>query len=174
MLSSGSPAIHRKLTTSSTTQYTRIVWRVVDWGAPLAISLVSSAIHARRRPTQRQWLLTQSLSLLMLGMFLSALATLNFSLALLVGLAASPLAFAHGYRGSVTFVLLLSPMAVLNVVALLGWLPNPEVFLREVAFGWHVWGMYTPLVVWGVWWPAWVTSGLVMLGRSKAAEDTSG
>lgn len=33
--------------------------------------------------------------------------------------------------------------------------------LKEAAFGWHVWGMWTQVVVWCVWWPAWVTAGVL-------------
>lgn len=44
--------------------------------------------------------------------------------------------------------------------------------LREAAFGWRVWGMYTSVVVWGVWWPAWLVGAVVVLGRPEAVQKT--
>ncbi len=56
----------------------------------------AAALLARYfRPTRQQLQLVKSFTLLLLGMFLSALATLNFSLAFAVGLLASPLSFVH-------------------------------------------------------------------------------
>ena len=34
--------------------------------------------------------------------------------------------------------------------------------LFEVAKGWAAQGVWTSLVVWGVWWPAWVLGGCVL------------
>jgi GPI-anchor transamidase subunit GAA1 len=122
-------------------------------------------------------------------MFLSALATLNFSLAFLVGLFAAPLSFARPLRDSsaspaiaravrAAHVLLLqacSPTAALWLLgaqagtAAVG--PDADVsagithVLREASFGWAVWRLYTPLVVWCVWWPAWLVGTTVVLGR---------
>ncbi len=46
--------------------------------------------------------------------------------------------------------------------------------LIEAAFGWDIWGMWTQVVVWCVWWPAWVT-GSVLLAASvgKAGEKSA-
>lgn len=38
-----------------------------------------------------------------------------------------------------------------------------ESVLTQAAFGWDVWGMWTQVVVWGVWWPAWVV-GCALVG----------
>ena len=114
-------------------------------------------------------------------MFLSALATLNFSLALLVGLLAAPLTFTPVSTATATataayalFLHALSPPAVLAAaVALLRvFAAAAEVgvadVLREAAFGWDVWGLYTPLVVWCVWWPAWLVGSVVLLASASA------
>jgi glycosylphosphatidylinositol transamidase len=42
--------------------------------------------------------------------------------------------------------------------------------LQETAFGWHVWGMYTPVVVWCVWWPAWLVGSVLVLGKPRAVK----
>ena len=152
-----------------------------------------SATAAAAAPPQQQFYqLLKAFSLLLLGMFLSALATLNFSLALLVGLLAAPLTFtpvsasvsgSHTNANAATaaYALLLhalSPPAVLAAaVALLrvfagagagvGEIGVADV-LREAAFGWDVWGLYTPLIVWCVWWPAWLVGFVVLLGASAA------
>ncbi|EEP80580.1 conserved hypothetical protein [Uncinocarpus reesii 1704] len=60
---------------------------------PLVLATILTRFHA---PTAQQFLLIKSFSLLLLGLFLSALATLNFSLSLLMGLFCTPLSFA-GY-----------------------------------------------------------------------------
>lgn len=103
-------------------------------------------------------------------MFLSSLATLNFSLALLVGLLACPLSFVRPSRtvaGRVTCYLLLSAVAPTAVgVWVWGWGGVGEA-LRVAAFGWDVSGMYTAVVVWCVWWPAWVAGAVVVLARPE-------
>ncbi|KAF3911638.1 hypothetical protein AA313_de0201873 [Arthrobotrys entomopaga] len=106
--------------------------------------------------------LSRCFSLLFLGMFLSTLATLNFSLSFLIGLFSLPLMFARPTPNSIPLALLnsillqlTSPFAALFIVAGY-WGLGVEDILREASFGWWVWGMWTPVVVWCVWWPAWV------------------
>jgi GPI-anchor transamidase subunit GAA1 len=124
------------------------------------------------KPTAQQYQLFSCFSLLLLGMFLSALATLNFSLAFLVGLLAAPLSFAQPIRNPilrylyVAILILLSPGVVATVASSVSGVAI-SVLLREAAFGWNVWGMYTPLVVWCVWWPAWIVGCVVVLGRPR-------
>ncbi|ROV90739.1 hypothetical protein VSDG_08327 [Cytospora chrysosperma] len=146
--------------------------------------LISHLLSAKFRPTAQQYSLMQSFSLLLLGMFLSSLATLNFSLSLMVGLLSSPLSFVRAWPGSpaarwaCTAVLnLVAPTAVLAMWSAYWWGASMGVgsigeVLREAAFGWRVWGMYTSVVVWGVWWPAWLVGAVVVLGRpgSEMAE----
>ncbi|KAI1412696.1 Glycosylphosphatidylinositol:protein transamidase, GAA1 component [Hypoxylon sp. FL1857] len=130
----------------------------------------------RKPPTAQQYLLIKSFSLLLLGMFLSSLATLNFSLAFIIGLLSSPLSFTQPWPSSPVaryaysvFLHALSPPAVVLVGSLLGGVSVQDV-LREAAFGWHVWGLYTPLVVWCVWWPAWLVGELIVLGQPGSKE----
>ena len=172
----------------------------------------SSSPSSPPPPPAQFYQLLKAFSLLLLGMFLSALATLNFSLALLVGLLAAPLTFTPvpgtrsgsasassvvaTARTAYAFLLpALSPPTVLAVaVSLLAVLAGPSTaatsggadaagggaeagivvgaglsvaaVLREAAFGWDVWGLYTPLIVWCVWWPAWLVGSFVLLGGS--------
>lgn len=121
-------------------------------------------------------------------MFLSSLATLNFSLALLVGLLASPLSFVRPLfpqsssspsaassasssasstlraLGCTLLLNALSPTAVLLAGAAYWRLGVGDV-LREAAVAWHVCGTYSAVVVWCVWWPAWLAACLTVLGR---------
>ncbi|KAK4146624.1 rhomboid protein 2 [Dichotomopilus funicola] len=149
--------------------------------------------------TPQQYDLIRSFSLLLLGMFLSTLATLNFSLALLVGVLAVPLTFVpnsispnSGLPSRVLATILLNvfnPTAVLVGLGLVyGWFGGGGVdaaagadvsngvkwmtggvwgVLREAAVGWHVCGTYSPVVVWCVWWPAWVAAQVVVLGKKE-------
>lgn len=136
-----------------------------------ALPHVLSAILTRTyKPTTQQYQLITSFSLLLLGMFLSSLATLNFSLALIVGLLSSPLSFVSPARHvawSVPLALISPPVVLALTTAVVkdGGLAAVGDVLREAAFGWDVMGMYTPVVVWCVWWPAWLMGNLVVLGR---------
>ncbi|KAL1988387.1 hypothetical protein VTN96DRAFT_10070 [Rasamsonia emersonii] len=132
-------------------------------------------------PTPQQYLLIKSFSLLLLGLFLSALATLNFSLSFMIGLVCAPLSFigripkhpeSNKPRVMVNLTTglglllmnLLSPPAVLLAACWYTGIPVSTV-LTEAAFGWDVWGMWTPVVVWCVWWPAWL-NGCLLLASS--------
>ncbi|KAG2418058.1 rhomboid protein [Aspergillus terreus] len=127
-------------------------------------------------PKPQQYLLIKSFSLLLLGLFLSTLATLNFSLSFMIGLLCAPLTFvsrlgpqtgALRYVGSALGLALLNllspPVVLLGVCAYMG--VSVEYVLTQAAFGWNVWGMWTQVVVWCVWWPAWL-SGCTLLGFS--------
>ncbi|OTA99946.1 hypothetical protein M426DRAFT_324684 [Hypoxylon sp. CI-4A] len=147
-----------------------IIFSLVNAGFPhLASHLLTN--NTSKPPTTQQYQLIKSFSLLLLGMFLSSLATLNFSLAFLIGLLSSLLTFSRPWPSSlvgryVHAVALhaLSPPVVLVVGSLLAGV-RIESVLQEAAFGWHVWGLYTPLVVWCVWWPAWLVGVLIVLGQ---------
>lgn len=121
-------------------------------------------------------------------MFLATLATLNFSLAFLIGLLASPLTFfgpplfsppssssssssvvgttdkarlgrTRKYLESI-LLHLLSPPTVAWVVCARSGVDVGEV-LAEAAFGWKVSGLWTQVVVWCVWWPAWLVGAIL-------------
>ncbi|RDL30439.1 Gaa1-domain-containing protein [Venustampulla echinocandica] len=141
--------------------------------------ILSTALIRYFSPTTQQYQLIKSFSLLLLGMFLSALATLNFSLAFLVGLFAAPLTYVEPFpRRPITtvgFALLLSLLAP-TVVLLAGtyyWQLGVAEVLKEAAFGWDVWGMNTQVVVWCVWWPSWVVGMILLFGRPRE-EGTDG
>ncbi|KAJ6016072.1 hypothetical protein N7540_010663 [Penicillium herquei] len=124
----------------------------------------------------QQYLLIKSFALLLLGLALSTLATLNFSLSFMIGLLCAPLSFVNRSHcpsaskrrscASLGLVLLnlLSPPTVLMGVC---WYTgvSVETVLTQAAFGWDVWGMWTQVVIWCVWWPAWLI-GCVLLGAS--------
>ncbi|KAH8887061.1 Glycosylphosphatidylinositol:protein transamidase, GAA1 component [Thozetella sp. PMI_491] len=138
--------------------------------------VLSHFLTTSYHPSVQQYQLIKSFSLLLLGMFLSSLATLNFSLAFLVGLLASPLSFAQPWPQStamrITSTVLLNviaPATVLLVDCLI-WGLDPAAVLRDAAFGWDVSGMYTAVVVWCVWWPAWLVGSITVLGQPEAAK----
>ncbi|KAI0803441.1 GPI transamidase component GAA1 [Xylaria sp. FL0064] len=147
----------------------------------LILNLVNST--SARPLTLQQFYLLKSFSLLLLGMFLSSLATLNFSLAFLVGLVSTPLSFARPWPDNAAvryaYAALLhiaSPTAAILAGAAAcassyggdnrtGLLDTLQHVLSEAAFGWDVWGLYIPLVVWCVWWPAWLVGSVIVLGQ---------
>lgn len=143
-----------------------VVFAVLNCALPVLIS----NILASYKPSVQQFQLIKCFSLLLLGMFLSALATLNFSLSFLVGLLAAPLSFMQPCSSSMAgyslfgILQLISPTTVLHSAsAYFG--VDIGLVLKEAAFGWNVWGMYTPMVLWCVWWPAWLVSSVLVLGR---------
>ncbi|KAL4875816.1 Gaa1-like protein [Aspergillus karnatakaensis] len=138
---------------------------------PLTLSFLLSQDSSPQQPH-----LIKSLSLLLLGLFLSTLATLNFSLALIIGLLCAPLSFVHRFTAEtnpiIRYTLSILGLVALNilsppVVLLAGCVyfgASVETVLTEAAFGWNVWGMWTQVVVWCVWWPAWVVGGALVGG----------
>jgi GPI-anchor transamidase subunit GAA1 len=145
-----------------------LIFAAINCALPHAISTLVTTYY---RPSVQQYHLISCVSLLLLGMFLSSLATLNFSLAFLVGLLSSPLSFIRPFpadkaalKWATAGVLsLLAPPAVLYSASTLLGLGVGDV-LTEAAFGWDVWAMYTPVVIWCVWWPAWMVGSVVALG----------
>lgn len=139
---------------------------VVSVALPLVLSLL---LHTLFRPSKQDYVLIKCFSLLSLGLFLSALATLNFSLSFLVGLFSTPVTFAKPVRqawlavGMVLALQALAPTTALVGVAVY-WGEDLTRILAEAAFGWQVWGMWTQVVVWCVWWPAWVVAGAEVAG----------
>ncbi|KAJ3570843.1 hypothetical protein NPX13_g5591 [Xylaria arbuscula] len=150
----------------------------------LILNMVNST--STRPLTLQQFFLLKCFSLLLLGMFLSSLATLNFSLAFLVGLISAPLSFARPWPetpimrfGYAALLQIASPTSAVLIGAAVyasslgssgagaaaGLLDTLQHILSEAAFGWDVWGLYIPVVVWCVWWPAWLVGSVVVLGQ---------
>jgi GPI-anchor transamidase subunit GAA1 len=116
--------------------------------------------------------LIKSFSLLALGIFLSTLSTLNFSLGFFLGVLCSPLAFLRPVgvsRHSVVVTILaivvmqlISPLNWFYFVSKLEYRQDVLKVAQMYRFAWKVWGTWTPLVWWCIWWPAWLV-GLVVL-----------
>ncbi|KAF4121598.1 GPI-anchor transamidase subunit GAA1 [Geosmithia morbida] len=131
--------------------------------------IISYLILPRYKPTVQHSQLTKSCSLLTLGMGLSTLATLNFSLAFVVGLLATPLTFVKPTKSqpvklatAALLNLVAPPVVIYAVTTIFG--ADVAYILREASFGWNVWGLYTPVAVWALWWPAWTIGMVNVLG----------
>ncbi|KAL9058612.1 MAG: hypothetical protein Q9162_001619 [Coniocarpon cinnabarinum] len=144
-----------------------------------AVIAMTFMIHTTCRTSQQQTLVA-CFSLVLLGVALATLSTINFSLGLLVGLGASPLAFilpgatSKPDTKSSTFTnLRKNPLTALGLAILLltcpeslfGLLDNtlyrmgrslPESILQQVALAWHVNGTWTSMAIYLLWWPAWL------------------
>ncbi|KAK2628868.1 hypothetical protein QTJ16_001971 [Diplocarpon rosae] len=139
--------------------------------------LFSNALITYFSPTRQQYTLIKAFSLLFLGMFLSSLATLNFSLAFLVGLFSVPLTYVQPLPGHPVIASILSvPLTLLApttvvMAATKYWGLSISQVLKEAAFGWDVWGMNTQVVVWCVWWPAWMMGMILLFGSPRVEEE---
>jgi glycosylphosphatidylinositol transamidase len=129
--------------------------------------LTARALALFHRPTQQETTLVQCFSVLLLGMFLAALATLNFSLSFLIGIMSTPLSFVRASRNrlvsvpSLVVLLALNPVVVIRA-ATMYWGKDVVEILVQAAEGWHVWGLWTQVVVWLVWWPSWFAGAVVV------------
>jgi len=141
--------------------------------------------------TPQQYTLVRSFSLLWLGACLTVLATVNFSLGLMLGVVCMPVAFA-GRRGDrpwlagllYAVLVVLSPvgLAVMSLVYMAqtgaaeeGVEKLVQTVLEQVAFGWNVWGSWGVVVgVFGIWWPAWTVSALGVASSWYTSEDAGG
>ncbi|KAG5960309.1 hypothetical protein E4U56_004391 [Claviceps arundinis] len=134
--------------------------------------IIAYLVQRLFKMSSQHFQLTKSFSLLVLGMALATLATLNFSLAFLVGLIASPLTFVQPCKTKLSrFIVagLLSAIAPPIVICTSAWLSDisMSVLLQEASFGWNIWAMYTPIVVWCIWWPAWLTAMINVFGSHQ-------
>ncbi|CAI6095439.1 unnamed protein product [Clonostachys chloroleuca] len=135
--------------------------------------IVSHLLTSFYKPTVQQSQLTKSFSLLVLGLSLSTLATLNFSLSFIIGLLATPLSFVQPTRSQPlrwAFAALLSLIAPPTIAYTAAMTAGADVggLLRDASFGWNVLGVYTPVAIWGVWWPAWTVGTVNVLGFAAA------
>ncbi|SZF03941.1 unnamed protein product [Blumeria hordei] len=151
--------------------FTFFVFAVFSLFMPFLISTILTHYVSL---TIQHYQLIKSFSLLLLGLFLSSLATLNFSLAFFVGLFSAPLAFVrplpHYPKVSLLLAALLHLIAPTTIVALGTWYWGFGIreILKEAAFGWNVWWMNTQVVVWCVWWPAWLLGMFSLHGKPSS------
>ncbi|UPX19524.1 Glycosyl phosphatidyl inositol protein transamidase complex subunit [Ascochyta rabiei] len=133
---------------------------------PLFLAWVISEL----RPLSTQEVtLIQCFSLLLLGMILAALATLNFSQSFLIGVLATPLSFVRRTNKMWLTAVQLLVLAVLNPIMVAQWSAkllgaNLHDVLVLAAEGWLVSGLWTQVTVWLVWLPAWLLGSVVVAG----------
>ncbi|KAI4154219.1 MAG: hypothetical protein LQ340_001810 [Diploschistes diacapsis] len=157
--------------------FTFTMFAIVNAILPLLLSALANHLAA---PTTQHRLLFKSFSLLLLGMFLATLATINFSLSFFIGLLSSPLsivgplAFPSESKTSASsaprsltvrrvvenvILQIISPPAMCFAVC---WATGISIehVLTEAVFGWEIWGLWTQVIVWCIWWPAWLAGAI--------------
>ena len=126
------------------------------------------------RATPQHILLLKSFSLLLLGIFLATLATVNFSLSFFVGLLCAPLSLLGPLPTSFVNNRIIRPSLPLRLLhhitlqlasppfifLIVCWATEVDVteVMAMATFGWKVWGVWTQVIVWCVWWPAWLAA----------------
>lgn len=149
----------------------------------------NTTLPAFSAPTKEQYILMKSLSLLMLGLFLTVLSTLNFGLSMSLGVLCIPLAFVDRILSSpglalvqYLILLIMSPMGVAAALAGYGVLSlgKDDILLdliQRFAFGWNIWGSWgVPIGVLCIWLPAWVISATLVASswfETTKAEGTA-
>lgn len=127
-------------------------------------SIFSKFLHAE------DGALIKSFSQIMLGMFLSAIASVNFPLSLSIGIVAFPISFVGPTHHKISQILLrvallvlTSPMSVLVLFcALTG--ADWRGIITDVVFGYEWQHVWTPFAIFGVWWPAYFLASVVVSG----------
>jgi len=180
-------------TPSNSLSTTFVIFSSAALPLPAILAMVLPHLMSRK-PTEQEISLLHCFCLLVLGMVLSALATMNYSLSYVVGALCTPLVFirlpTHMSLGSasqdVSTLGLTSNSSSTNsmgrkigqvVLAIVHLAVSPTVViyaastlvpggldkvLAEAAFGWWVYGLWTQVIVWLVWWPAWCAGGYVL------------
>ncbi|OAL30731.1 hypothetical protein AYO22_01351 [Fonsecaea multimorphosa] len=151
----------------------------------------NTTLPAFSAPTNEQYVLTKSLSLLILGLFLTVLATLNFSLSMFLGIVCIPLVFVDRTRSRPGFSLvqylilaIVSPMGLAIGLSAYGVLVlgRDDVlvqWLQQLALGWNIWGSWgVPVGILCIWLPAWVVGATLVASSwfttTEAVKDTQG
>jgi glycosylphosphatidylinositol transamidase len=134
----------------------------------------NTTLPAFSAPTKEQYVLIKSLSLLVLGLFLTVLATLNFSLSMFLGILCMPLAFVDRSPSGVVAILqylllvIVSPMGLAASLVGYGLLSTGTDdllvdWLQKLAFGWNIWGSWgVPVGIMCIWLPAWVVGATLV------------
>jgi glycosylphosphatidylinositol transamidase len=134
----------------------------------------NTILPALSAPTTEQYVLVKSLSLLVLGLFLTVLATLNFSLSMFLGIICTPLAFVDRMPSSpglaflqYLILVIMSPMGAAACLGGYGMAVGKDDmivdWLQRLAFGWNVWGSWgVPIGVLCIWLPAWVVGATLV------------
>jgi glycosylphosphatidylinositol transamidase len=186
-------------TSSSSLSTAFIIFASTALPLPAILALALPRIMSRK-PTEQELSLLHCFCLLMLGMVLAALATVNYSLSYIIGVLCTPLVLVRlpthlslgsasqttsiagskagssppvtkpslstvakriGYPLLIVVHLAVSPITVIYAASTL--VPGGlDKVLAEAAFGWWVYGLWTQVIVWLVWWPAWLAGGYVL------------
>lgn len=164
-------------------------------GAPRETGLIFSDSSPPSDPRTRVsqfHMIVKSLSLLVLGLQLTVLATINFSLSMFLGVLCTPLAFAGFYfdssiraRISLITTVLFNPFVAVNAgimaAKLAGYYDDStgmkdvlKLWLEAVSFGWNVWGSWGVLVgAFCVWLPAWTIATMGAVSSFVMDEETT-
>lgn len=175
--------------TSSTTIFT--LFTALALPSPILLAIGLPDILGIEDLSRREASILLCFSFLLLGMFLSTLATINFSLSLIIGVLSTPLAFVSGLRpcepdcalhsthiqrvwGYMWLALLvaLSPMTVVYAASEMFVKGGVGEVLRQSGFGWWVCGQWTSVIVWLVWFPSWWTGVYVLSGALWSSYGT--
>lgn len=131
------------------------------------VSFIGSTLLSRTL-SQDDALLISSFSQIILGMFLSAIATVNFPLSLFIGIIAFPITFMGPTQHKivqilirVTLLVFTSPMSILYLFCVLTGMDWKDLVV-DITFGYEWLHVWTPLAIFGVWWPAYFLTSVAI------------
>ena len=169
------PSVYSMLTSLQSVSVFTLFIRLLEITIPFVLRRGQSSrlisMHGSHMSTDSR--LIKTFSLLALGICISTLSTLNFSLGFFIAVLSSPLAFLQPIvdradrRIWLTVIIfiamqLISPLNWFHLISKLEFGEPISELARMYRFAWKVWGAWTPLVWWCIWWPAWL-AGLVVL-----------
>lgn len=131
------------------------------------VSIIGSTLFSRHLHYD-DVILISSFSQIVLGMFLSAIATVNFPLSLFIGIIAFPITFMGPTQHKivqilirVTLLVFTSPMSILYLFCVLTGMDWKELIMH-ITFGYEWLHVWTPLAIFGVWWPAYFLTSVAL------------
>ncbi|EMR08333.1 hypothetical protein PNEG_03173 [Pneumocystis murina B123] len=138
--------------------------------------ILEKIIKSQNMSLINNYKLIRTFSQIILGIELSTLAIVNFSLSFFVGIITFPLSFVRPARTKterILFSVLLELSNPLNWIFFLSYYKNKEAidFIYLFVFGWKIWYLWTPLVLWLLWWPLWIVAKITI---STSINDNAG
>ncbi|KAG4305395.1 hypothetical protein PORY_000951 [Pneumocystis oryctolagi] len=129
--------------------------------------ILKKIIKEQKMSFSNNYKLNKIFSQIILGIELSTLAIVNFSLSLFIGIITFPLSFVRPAKTKAERIYIsiaLEFINPLNWIGLVSYYKNKEIIdlVHSFALGWKLWYLWTPVVLWLLWWPMWIMAKIIL------------